>query len=174
MLIGERKRMIEPDEAHPMPSQAANGAENHAHGCVSSRSDDAVIRVVGAAVIHDGKVLCACRPEGKPLAGLWEFPGGKIEQGETPERALHREIIEELGCEIEVGRRLCVSTQRYDFGVVELAVFVCRLARGEVHAMEHQQVCWMDPEDLRQLAWAPADEEAVSLLMEDCGCALSD
>ena len=68
-----------------------------------------LIRVVGAAIVKDGKVLCAQRGSGKTLSGYWEFPGGKIEAGETPQQALQREIEEELLCEINVDKEVCTS-----------------------------------------------------------------
>ena len=75
-----------------------------------------IINVVGAAIVRNGKVLCAQRGEGKSLAGFWEFPGGKIEPHETAREALHREIEEEVLCEVEVADEVCTSSYDYDFG----------------------------------------------------------
>ena len=123
-----------------------------------------IVRVVGAAIVRDGTVLCAQRGKGKSLAGYWEFPGGKIETHETAREALHREIEEELLCEIEVGDEVCTSTQQYDFGTVELTTFICHLLNGMPRLTEHHKIQWLTPADMPSLNWAPADREAVELL----------
>ena len=81
-----------------------------------------IINVVGAAIVTNGTVLCAQRGPGKSLAGYWEFPGGKIEPHETARQALHREIEEELLCEVEVAEEVCTSEYAYDFGTVRLTL----------------------------------------------------
>ena len=124
-----------------------------------SRAD---IQVVGAAIVRNGKVLCAQRGLGKSLAGYWEFPGGKIEPHETPEEALRREIHEELLCTVEVDRRICESRQPYDFGTVVLTTFLCQLADGTPQLTEHQQLQWLAPSNILSLDWAPADRETAS------------
>src|SRR5699024_10474848 len=78
------------------------------------------INVVGAVIVKDGEILCAQRGDGGSLAGMWEFPGGKIEPGETPQGALQREIDEELRCEVRVGEHVETTAYDYDFGVVTL------------------------------------------------------
>ncbi len=135
-----------------------------------------LIRVVGAAIMRNDTVLCAQRGSGKSLAGYWEFPGGKIEAHETPQQALHREIEEELQCEIIVGSELCTTRYPYDFGTVELTTFLCHLVGGEPHLTEHREVRWLSPNHLHELDWAPADREAVRLLesMPSTVCAVSD
>ena len=122
------------------------------------------IRVVGAAIVRDGKVMCAQRGGGKQLSGKWEFPGGKIEPHETPREALHREIEEELLCEVEIGDEVCTDSYDYDFGTVTLTVFICHLLSGEPRRTEHQEFRWLDPADMPTLDWAPADHKAVSLI----------
>ncbi|WP_137653041.1 (deoxy)nucleoside triphosphate pyrophosphohydrolase [Bifidobacterium moukalabense] len=123
-----------------------------------------IINVVGAAIVRDGKVLCAQRGEGKSLAGFWEFPGGKIEPYETAREALHREIEEELLCEIEVVDEVCTSSHDYDFGTVVLTSFVCHLLSGTPRLTEHHAIRWLSPSEMLTLDWAPADREAVRLI----------
>ena len=119
------------------------------------------IDVVGAVIIRDGGVLCAQRgPDGK-LPGLWEFPGGKVEQGESPREALEREISEELDCVIDVGGEVTTTTYEYDFGIVTLTTFYCTLKEGEPVLTEHAEVRWVEPRSLGSLDWAPADVPAV-------------
>ncbi len=120
-----------------------------------------LIRVVGAAIVKDGKVLCAQRGSGKTLSGYWEFPGGKIEAGATPQQALQREIEEELLCEINVDKEVCTSDYLYDFGHVELTTFLCHLIEGSPKLTEHARMVWVEPADMPQLNWAPVDHDAV-------------
>lgn len=121
------------------------------------------IDVVGAVIVRDGLVLCTQRGAGK-LAGLWEFPGGKIEPGESPQAALVREIVEELGCQIEVGELLTTTTHTYDFAVVTLTTFYCSLVAGTPKLTEHAAANWLAPDQLDTLEWAPADVPAVQLI----------
>lgn len=120
-----------------------------------------LIQVVGAAIVRDGKVLCAQRGAEKTLAGYWEFPGGKIEANETAREALRREIEEELLCEIAIDRQVCTSDYLYDFGRVELTTFICHLIDGTPRLTEHQQFKWVEPQDMPELNWAPVDHDAV-------------
>ena len=122
------------------------------------------INVVGAAIVRDGKVLCAQRGEPRALAGKWEFPGGKIEEGESPEAALVRELREELKCEVDVTGFVCTTPQEYDFGTVVLSTYLCSLVSGEPQLTEHQQTRWLAPEQMPELDWAPADLEAVGII----------
>ena len=123
-----------------------------------------IINVVGAAIVRNGKVLCAQRGEGKSLAGFWEFPGGKIEPHETAREALHREIEEELLCEVEVADEVCTSSYDYDFGTVVLTSFVCHLLNGTPRLTEHHESRWLSPDEMLTLDWARADREAVQLI----------
>lgn len=125
------------------------------HGCT---------RVVGAAIMRRGRILCAQRGPGRSLEGYWEFPGGKIEPGETPRQALEREISEELRCRVEVRERVCTSRYSYEFGRIELSTFVCHLIGGDPHLTEHEQIRWTEPEDLNGLDWAPVDRPAAAIL----------
>lgn len=121
------------------------------------------IRVVGAVIIRDGMILCAQRGSG-PLAGLWEFPGGKIEPSETPREALEREVDEELTCRVRVGDEVTTTAHEYEFGTVTLTTFECELVDGEPTLTEHLAVRWLAVQYLNDLEWAPADVPAVELL----------
>lgn len=126
-------------------------------------------RVVGAVIIRNGLVLCAQRGPNGNLPGLWEFPGGKVEAGETPEAALQREIAEELDCAIEVGQEVATTTHEYDFAIVNLTTFYCRLVAGVPHASEHASIRWLSPSALGTVDWAPADIPAVAQIQADLG-----
>ncbi|PLS23933.1 (deoxy)nucleoside triphosphate pyrophosphohydrolase [Bifidobacterium imperatoris] len=127
-------------------------------------SERKIINVVGAAIVKDGTVLCAQRGPDKSLAGYWEFPGGKIEPHETPRQALHREIEEELLCDIEVADEVCTSEYAYDFGTVRLTTFICHLHNGTPRLTEHTAIQWMEPAAMPQLNWAPVDRAAAKLI----------
>nr|WP_281278438.1 (deoxy)nucleoside triphosphate pyrophosphohydrolase [Tessaracoccus massiliensis] len=92
---------------------------------------------MGAVIVSGGLVLAAQRGEGRALPGLWEFPGGKVEDGETQEQSLRREIHEELGCVVEVGERSVRTEHSYPFGLAELTAYWCTLLEGELVATEH-------------------------------------
>jgi 8-oxo-dGTP diphosphatase len=115
------------------------------------------IYVVGAVIIDNGKVLCAQRGLTRPLPLKWEFPGGKIEAGETPQEALRREIQEEMHCLIEVCQQIISTDHEYDFGIVHLTTFYCRLIEGTPILIEHASMKWLYPDELGSLDWAPAD-----------------
>ena len=124
------------------------------------------IHVVGAVIIKDERILCAKRGNTKTLAYLWEFPGGKIELGETPEVALVREIKEEMLCDIKVGEKVEYTIYDYDFGVVHLTTFKCKIKESMPTLTEHVEVKWLKPSELGTLEWAPADIPAVQQLMK--------
>jgi 8-oxo-dGTP diphosphatase len=113
----------------------------------------------------DGQIFVARRPEGKALAGGWEFPGGKIEANETPERALEREIQEELEIQIAVGDALPVSSYDYDFGTVVLHPFRAYILSGEINLTEHPEGRWVSRVDLPNLNWVPADIPIMQALL---------
>ena len=111
------------------------------------------IHVVGAVIVSEGKVLAVQRGPNGSLPGMWEFPGGKIEHGETPQAALIREIQEELRCDIAVGDEVATTSHEYDFGVVHLTTFYCNLVSGTPQLVEHVDLVWSEPSDLRRLEW---------------------
>ena len=124
------------------------------------------IHVVGAVIKTNNKILCAQRGPGKALAYLWEFPGGKVEPGETDKEVLKRKIREELLCKIEVKNKVTTTRHEYDFGFVNLTTFECDLLEGEPVLTEHVAVKWLSVEELATLEWAPADIPAIEILME--------
>lgn len=125
------------------------------------------IGVVGAVIVRDGEILCAQRGSAGALPGMWEFPGGKIEPGETAREALEREIREELRCDVEVGEQIESTRYEYDFGFVTLTTFYCRLTSGTPSLTEHAEVRWLKPADLDTVEWAPADVPAVARIRAD-------
>jgi 8-oxo-dGTP diphosphatase len=135
----------------PNPSQNTPPARSAGH---------AVVDVVGAVIRDGGRVLMAQRPEGKVQAGLWEFPGGKIEPGETPEDALARECREELALEIGNPSVLRSVVHRYPEKTVRLLLVECSVRPGSVPVpQEGQSVAWVRPSDLDRLPVCPADKE---------------
>ena len=127
-----------------------------------------IVLVAACALIDpDGRVLLAQRPEGKSMAGLWEFPGGKVEAGERPEDTLIRELREELGI---VVREECLAPLSFashgypDFHLL-MPLYVCRRWEGTVTALEAKALTWVRPNRLRDYKMPPADEPLVSHLM---------
>ena len=124
-----------------------------------------IIKVVGAILIKEGRILCAQRGGEKSLPYLWEFPGGKIEQGESPHQALIRELSEELLIEVELETTIFDAVSyEYDFGVVNLTTIIGKLKSGEPVLTEHQEIRWLSPEELFGVEWAPADIPIVKQL----------
>lgn len=128
-----------------------------------------IVLVAAVALIDpDGRVLLAQRPEGKPMAGLWEFPGGKLHAGETPEMALIRELEEELGIDVEASclAPFTFASHAYpDFHLL-MPLYVCRKWSGIVTAREAQQLKWVRPPHLADYPMPPADKPLVAMLRD--------
>ena len=128
-----------------------------------------LVLVAAAALVDaDGRVLLARRPENKSMAGLWEFPGGKVLDGETPEAALIRELREELG--IDVSERclapFAFASHDYEDFHLLMPLFVCRDWEGQARAREGQKLIWVRPGRMRDYAMPPADEPLVAMLRD--------
>ncbi|MCW6660983.1 (deoxy)nucleoside triphosphate pyrophosphohydrolase [Aerococcaceae bacterium NML201209] len=123
-----------------------------------------IIKVVGAAIIQEGKILCVQRGNNMTLSGFWEFPGGKIEAGETPEVALIREIEEELSLQIEVQDFVNEASYDYPFGKVILKTYTAHIKCGSFSLSEHKNAKWLLPAELLSLEWAPVDIPAAHIL----------
>jgi 8-oxo-dGTP diphosphatase len=121
-----------------------------------------------ALVDADGRVLIAQRPEGKQLAGLWEFPGGKVEKGETPEECLIRELREELGIETQAAclAPLTFASHSYDDFHLLMPLYVCRRFSGVPEAKEAQALKWVRPNRLRDYPMPPADAPLIPFLID--------
>ena len=127
-----------------------------------------IIDVVGAVVRDGDRVLMAQRPEGKAQAGLWEFPGGKVEPGETPEQALARECREELLLDIEAPRVITSVIHRYPGMTIRLMLVECRARPGSVPVpQEGQAVGWYRAADLDSLPLCPADRELLPFVFPE-------
>ena len=124
---------------------------------------DRRIVVTAAVVERSGAYLVTRRLRGTHLEGLWEFPGGKCEHGETHERCLVRELREELGCDAVVGGKLLEVAHDYPERTVELHFFRCELT-GQPQPLLGQEIRWVDRPDLRALEFPPADEELIQML----------
>ena len=146
---------------------AATAASQDAQA--SEASGSGVMLVVACALVDaDGRVLLARRPEGKPMAGLWEFPGGKVHLGETPEAALIRELAEELGIGVEASCLAPFTFASHPLGEAHLLMplYLCRRWEGPVRAREGQALAWVRPQRLRDYAMPPADKPLVAMLRD--------
>jgi 8-oxo-dGTP diphosphatase len=127
------------------------------------------VLVVAVALIDvDGRVLIARRPEGKQLAGLWEFPGGKVEPGERPEAALIRELREELGIEVSESclAPFVFASHAYDSFHLLMPLYLCRRWEGTVVAREHSALAWVKPDRLADYPMPPADDPLAAWLRD--------
>ncbi|WP_419896227.1 bifunctional GNAT family N-acetyltransferase/(deoxy)nucleoside triphosphate pyrophosphohydrolase [Roseomonas sp. USHLN139] len=157
---GGREDLTEfPPAVEPVVSAAA---------AVAADAKPMLLVAACALVDPDGRVLLARRPEGKPMAGLWEFPGGKLEAGETPEDALIRELREELGIDVSAACLAPFTFASHDAGRFHLLMplYLCRRWEGTVTAREGQALAWVRPNKLSDYAMPPADKPLVALLRD--------
>ena len=122
------------------------------------------IEVVAAVILRDGKIFATQRGYGE-WKDWWEFPGGKIESGETPEEALKREIREELATEIEVGKLL--TTVKYDYPKFHLTMhcYLCVIISDQLSLLEHEDARWLVMDELDSVKWLPADKDVIEKLI---------
>ena len=129
------------------------------------------MQMVTCAVIEkDGKILIAKRKSGDHMAGKWEFPGGTIEHGETPEQCLKRELLEELGVEIGVNAFICSSTWQYDHATIQLLAFKATLLSGELTLHVHTEIRWITPMELYDYDFPEADVPIIRYLTSSNPC----
>jgi len=134
-----------------------------------SEAARSILIVAACALIDsDGRILLAQRPKGKSLAGLWEFPGGKVEPGETPEESLVRELHEELGITTKVAclAPLSFASHTYEKFHLLMPLYVCRRYEGIPHGKEGQALKWVKPQALRDYPMPPADEPLIPILQD--------
>lgn len=122
------------------------------------------INVVGAVLLENGRILATKRNDDRILGTLWEFPGGKIEVGETPQQALIREMSEEFDDQIVVGDKVTNSSFEYDFGVINLTAYYAKFLTHNFDLIAHSKVEWVTQEQLSELQWAGADKGIVETL----------
>ena len=163
------------DATWPGAFNPAMGDSPQDNGCWARGESDRVghakpiVLVAAAALVDaDGRVLVARRPEGKSMAGLWEFPGGKVRDGEVPEQALVRELREELGIDTRDSclAPLAFASHAYEDFHLLMPLYVCRVWRGAITPLEGQEIAWVRPVRLADYPMPPADEPLVALLRD--------
>ena len=120
---------------------------------------------VVAAILHRNETYFATQRGYGEFEGMWEFPGGKIELGESPKVALKREIQEELGVDITIEELLCTTEYDYPSFHLTMHCYLCSVASGEIELREHKSACWLTTETLDSVAWLPADQEVIEKLI---------
>ena len=138
-------------------------------GMAGQGADVSVLLVVAVALVDpDGRVLLARRPPGKALAGLWEFPGGKVDPGERPEAALIRELREELGIETDEAclAPFTFASHAYETFHLLMPLYVCRVWKGTIVAREGQELAWVRPLKMGDYPMPPADKPLVAMLRD--------
>ncbi len=124
------------------------------------------VNVAAAVMIRDGKIFATERGYGD-YKDWWEFPGGKIEENESPRDAVSREIGEELGVSIYVGDRIYVVEYDYPDFHLHMEAFACTITGGEIELREHENALWLDMESIDSVRWLPADEEMIEYLKDN-------
>ena len=128
---------------------------------------------VVAGIIKDGSKIFATQRGYGEQKGFWEFPGGKMEPGETPQQALKRELKEELAIDVNVGDFLCTVEHDYPAFHLSMRCFLCEIASGEPKLLEHEAAKWLKPSELRSVEWLPADVSVVERLEAEFGQSVS-
>ncbi len=157
-----------PSVSYPHPEERPEGASRRTPDGDAGAARPIVLVAAVALIDTDGRVLIAERPEGKHLAGLWEFPGGKVQPGETPEVALIRELAEELAIDVEASCLAPFTFASYaypDFHLL-MPLYVCRKWSGIVAAREGQRLAWVRPARLGDHPMPPADKPLVAMLRD--------
>ncbi len=126
-----------------------------------------VKKVTAAVIERDGRILIARRGKGSHLEGKWEFPGGKIEPGESPEECLRRELREEFGVEAEVGEFICASPHDYGHVAIELLAYRVDRVEGDFRLNSHAEIAWVRPEEMSAYDFAEADRPIAARLTEE-------
>lgn len=131
-----------------------------------------MIQVAAAIIVLKNKILITQRSEKMKLPDLWEFPGGKVKKDETLEDCIVREIKEELGVNIKVNHHFMTVCHKYDFGEIQLVSYVAEIERGNIELREHADYKWVEPSELQNYEFAPADIPITTKLMEVDVCHL--
>lgn len=126
--------------------------------------------VTAAVILRERSILLMRRAPGEKLAGKWEFPGGKLELGETPEVCLQRELHEELGIDVEIGQHVCNSLYDYQFGSILLKAYFVNWYSGEIHLRVHDKMQWVDNTEILLFDLAPADIEIANTVQRMMRC----
>jgi 8-oxo-dGTP diphosphatase len=145
--------------------QGSRGKGQGKTGRAATRDNPLV--VTAAVIAKDRRILIARRKKGWRFAGKWEFPGGKIEPGETPEECLRRELREELGIEAKIGEFFCSSTYPYSHATVQLLVYRAYHVAGEYTLHDHQEIRWVLPTELAQYDFPEADKPVIEKLINE-------
>ena len=139
-------------------TQSGNASQSHTGN---------LTQVVAALIFRGDRLMICQRPEHKPRALLWEFPGGKVEPGETRQQALKRECKEELDVEVEPGKIFMEVTHKYPDMTIHLTLFLSEIKMGEPKLLEHQDICWVTPEETAHYPFCPADEEILNRIRKE-------
>lgn len=122
------------------------------------------VEVTAGIIRNGGKFLIARRSTHKQLAGFWEFPGGKIEEGETAEASLERELLEELGISVTVGDFFMETEHQYEDKTILLKAYFCNILSGEITLHDHDQIEWVETSEFKNYIFAPADRPFIKVL----------